>query len=409
MYPYPRGLNKLQKISMSLMGVLVLLTFVAANLHAILWQSSEWLVSTVLPAVVVELTNDERVDNAAAPLRRNATLDEAARLKAEHMAKHEYFSHFSPDGTSPWYWFDEAGYVYAHAGENLAIHFTDSSEVVEAWMKSPAHRQNIVDGKFTEIGVGTAKGSYEGYNTVYVVQLFGTPAVPPTPAKTVPAAPVVTEVTPVVAVNVSEPTVAAQATEVRSSVEATELVSASDEAAAFESGPYLPTETDTELAVESEVEAISVVEIESMFGVSEVTDSSEDIQEIKTTEPTSLSVAAENKYEPERYIPVVTDNVVVLEAPIMATSSGLAIANITTSNQPHAGATAVSIATQPNTLLQIVYVTLGAIILFLLTLSIVLEARRFHYMQVAYGVMLIIGMGGLWYVHSLLTTGAVVV
>jgi hypothetical protein len=95
------------------------------------------------------------------------------------MAKNGYFAHFAPDGTSPWHWFDEAGYVYTHAGENLAIHFTDSNEVVDAWMNSPKHRENIVNGVYTEIGVGTAKGKFEGYDTVYVVQLFGTPAQAP--------------------------------------------------------------------------------------------------------------------------------------------------------------------------------------------------------------------------------------
>jgi hypothetical protein len=130
-------LSKLQRVALSLMGVLTVLTFMAANLHALLWQSSQWLVSTVLPSVVVELTNEEREISNAAPLVRNVVLDEAARMKAEHMAKYEYFAHFSPDGVSPWHWFNEAGYVYAHAGENLAIHFTDSAEVVEAWMDSP--------------------------------------------------------------------------------------------------------------------------------------------------------------------------------------------------------------------------------------------------------------------------------
>jgi uncharacterized protein YkwD len=85
------GLNILQKISMSLMGVLVLITFVGANLHTLLWQSSDWLVSAVLPSTVVELTNEERIDNSVKPLTRSAVLDEAARLKAEDMAKHEYF------------------------------------------------------------------------------------------------------------------------------------------------------------------------------------------------------------------------------------------------------------------------------------------------------------------------------
>ena len=164
--------DMLQRFAVTLMMLLVLLTFVGANLHALLWQSSQWLVSTVLPAVVVDLTNEERAEFSEAPLRRNSILDEAARQKAEHMAQKEYFAHYAPDGTSPWFWFDQAGYVYAHAGENLAIHFTDSEEVVEAWMDSPSHRENIVSGKFTEIGVGTAKGEFEGYETVYVVQLF---------------------------------------------------------------------------------------------------------------------------------------------------------------------------------------------------------------------------------------------
>ncbi len=176
-----RGLDGFQRLALGGMFVLTLLTFVGANLHAYLWQSSDWLVSTVLPAVVVKLTNAERSELAEAPLRRNSVLDSAAQMKANHMAKNEYFAHYAPNGTSPWYWFDQAGYTYAHAGENLAIHFTDSSEVVDAWMKSPTHRENIVNGNFTEIGVGTAKGEYEGYDTIYVVQLFGTPAAAPKP------------------------------------------------------------------------------------------------------------------------------------------------------------------------------------------------------------------------------------
>ena len=109
--------------------------------------------------MVVDLTNEERAMNHAAPLQRNAVFDEAARLKAEHMARYEYLQHFSPDGVSPWHWFDKAGYRYAFAGENLAIHFTDSDEVVEAWMNSPAHRQNIVDQSIPKSASELPKGS----------------------------------------------------------------------------------------------------------------------------------------------------------------------------------------------------------------------------------------------------------
>lgn len=379
MQPSLRGLNILQKISMSLMGLLVLITFLGTNLQAVLWQSSDWLVSTVLPAVVVKLTNEERASINAAPLQRNATLDAAAKLKAEDMAKNEYFAHFSPTGVSPWHWFDQAGYVYAHAGENLAIHFTDSSEVVEAWMDSPTHRQNIVNGLYTEIGVGTAKGKFDGYDTVYVVQLFGTPGV--VPAK----APVVQTPEPKT-VAVSEPVVVPEVTTLPAAAE--EVLSA--ESVANES---LPAPVEIESVKSETVPVISESEV--------ATAASEVIPEavpddIPDSKPSFETVSTDG-------------DVVIIESPIISTSSGLAVANITTLNDSHAGATAASIATQPNELLQIIYMVLGVVILLLLGASIVMEARRLRFVQVAYGVLLLFGMGGLWFINSLLTSGAVIV
>lgn len=155
--------------------VLALFSFAVTNLQTIFWLSSDWLVSSVLPATIVDLTNGERQEEALGGLTRNPVLDEAARLKAAHMAEHGYFAHYSPDGVSPWYWFSAVSYDFVHAGENLAVHFNDSGEVVKAWMQSTTHRDNILNSNYTEIGVGTASGLYEGSKTVYVVQLFGAP------------------------------------------------------------------------------------------------------------------------------------------------------------------------------------------------------------------------------------------
>lgn len=371
-----RGLNLLQKISMSLMGVLVLITFVGANLHAILWQSSEWLVSTVLPAVVISLTNEERSEISKPPLVRNASLDKAAQLKAEHMAKNQYFSHHSPDGISPWHWFDEAGYVYAHAGENLAIHFTDSSEVVDAWMKSPTHRENIVNGLYQEIGVGTAKGEYEGYDTVYVVQLFGTPAVPPEP-KPDPAPIAIAEPEPVVPETIF-------ATEVEIETEVTE--------------PEAVVESDNDAADNTESDIL----------VQEPTPILTALPEVESETETNIpdEVLSQN---PEIDTTVDFREVVIVESSLISTSSGLAVAQISTSPEPHAGATIASFATQPNTILQMAYMVLAVIVVMLLGTSVVIETRRLHFEQVAYGLLLLFGMGGLWFINSLLTTGAVVV
>ena len=57
--------DKLQKVALTLMGALVLVTFAATNLQALLWQSSDWLVGAVLPGVVIDLTNEERSEIAA--------------------------------------------------------------------------------------------------------------------------------------------------------------------------------------------------------------------------------------------------------------------------------------------------------------------------------------------------------
>lgn len=168
----------LRGVAVGCMMLMILLTFAVANLQSMVWVASDWLVSAILPAVIVTETNEERQEENVSPLRRSAVLDYAATMKAEHMAAEEYFAHESPAGVTPWHWFDEAGYRFVHAGENLAIYFTDSSEIVEAWMASDSHRANILNGDYEEIGIGVAEGEYEGYETVYVVQLFGTQAAP---------------------------------------------------------------------------------------------------------------------------------------------------------------------------------------------------------------------------------------
>ena len=133
--------------------------------------------ATVLPSVIAELTNSDRLEAKLPKLKTNSLLAEAAQLKAEDMARRGYFSHVDPDGREPWYWFNQIGYRYSSAGENLAVNFFDSSEVEKAWMNSPAHRENILKRQFTEMGVGVAAGYYEGYNTLFIVQFFGHPMV----------------------------------------------------------------------------------------------------------------------------------------------------------------------------------------------------------------------------------------
>src|ERR1035437_4283512 len=131
--------------------------------------------AAVLPAVLDDLSNQNRQANNLNVLTVNPLLNRAAELKAQDMAQKGYFAHISPDGKAPWYWFNLVGYKYEYAGENLAVDFTDSKDVTLAWMNSPTHRANIMKNAYTEMGTGIASGVYEGNPTFFVVQVYGKP------------------------------------------------------------------------------------------------------------------------------------------------------------------------------------------------------------------------------------------
>lgn len=152
------------------------------------------LFAAIFPSVLTDQTNTNRVALQEVLLRTNPFLIAAAQAKANDMAAKGYFAHTSPDGKSPWYWFGQAGYNFTYAGENLAVNFSDSGDVTTAWMNSPLHRENILNSNFTEIGIATAQGIYNGHEAIYVVQLFGRPA--PTPSNLFPTATAATVPTP---------------------------------------------------------------------------------------------------------------------------------------------------------------------------------------------------------------------
>ncbi len=131
--------------------------------------------ANVYSSVLVDLTNDVRKENSLPLLALNTKLTSAAKLKATDMADNSYFAHTSPSGITPWYWFSAVDYQFAYAGENLAIDFFDSQSVENAWLASPKHRENILDDRFEEIGIATKTAQFQGRETTFVVQMFGTP------------------------------------------------------------------------------------------------------------------------------------------------------------------------------------------------------------------------------------------
>lgn len=158
-------------------AVIVVLLLVQAAYFVqtkVVFKHTDFLAS-VLPGVLATLTNQDRAKSGIPTLSIDAHLSQAAQLKADDMAAKGYFSHVDPEGRQPWYWLQKAGYEYAYAGENLAVNFTDSEDVQEAWMNSPTHHANIVKPQYTRIGIGVAQGMYQGKETTFVVQFFATP------------------------------------------------------------------------------------------------------------------------------------------------------------------------------------------------------------------------------------------
>jgi hypothetical protein len=160
-----------------LVGFLALALLVEAVLvgNLALRQAGAPFLAAVVKSELFAHTNEARVAAGGEILTESLVLDAAAARKAADMAQKGYFAHVGPDGKVPWQWLAEAGYDYRSAGENLAVRFVDSKDVVDAWMRSPSHRANIVKGVYTEMGIGVAAGTYKGGPAVFVVQYFGTP------------------------------------------------------------------------------------------------------------------------------------------------------------------------------------------------------------------------------------------
>lgn len=155
---------------------LVILTVLRIGLGPFAWCFPQSVFfADVTSSALIDLVNQSRLENDLPAVQLNAQLNLAAYKKAQDMLEKQYFDHCSPDGLDPWHWFDQAGYQYQYAGENLAIHFFDSAEVHQAWMGSSSHRDNILNPLYREMGLAVLQGEFDGHPTAVVVQLFGTP------------------------------------------------------------------------------------------------------------------------------------------------------------------------------------------------------------------------------------------
>jgi uncharacterized protein YkwD len=110
-----------------------------------------------------------------APLALNAKLTSAALTHSREMARNGEFDHRGHDGSTPAQRVERAGYgEHRIVGENIAAGPMSAREVTDGWLASPAHCENIMDGRFTQIGIAYAASPNTAVG-MYWTQDFATP------------------------------------------------------------------------------------------------------------------------------------------------------------------------------------------------------------------------------------------
>ncbi|GAA3853461.1 hypothetical protein GCM10022243_18860 [Saccharothrix violaceirubra] len=122
-------------------------------------------------AQVLTLTNKERATAGCPALAANAQLNASAKAHNDEMAKTGKMTHTGLDGSTPSQRIDNAGYYWKMAGENVAVGQKTPEQVVKDWMKSPAHRANMLNCGFKDLGVAY---TVDAKKKAYWTQNFGT-------------------------------------------------------------------------------------------------------------------------------------------------------------------------------------------------------------------------------------------
>jgi uncharacterized protein YkwD len=117
----------------------------------------------------------QRANNGVGPLAIDADLVEIARQRSQTMAATNCFSH-TACGPTAFSMLNSIGYFYQIAGENIARNNYSDAQTVQVamtgFMNSPGHRANILDSRYTKVGIGVA---FDGSGMKYFTVVFAGP------------------------------------------------------------------------------------------------------------------------------------------------------------------------------------------------------------------------------------------
>lgn len=130
--------------------------------------------SEITPRSVVAAINAYRAQYGLSALHEDAQLDGVASDRMKEMEDLGYWNHVSPDGRVPFEWYWLRGYEFGTAGENLARGFESTELLLQGWIESKGHRDNILSTRYRDCGVAVIDGSTTGPATGRsVVLVFG--------------------------------------------------------------------------------------------------------------------------------------------------------------------------------------------------------------------------------------------
>lgn len=132
--------------------------------------------------LTVELINQARALRGLAPLTIDLRLVTAARRHAEDLAARDRVGHDGADGSEPALRATLAGYPWTFIAENVAAGYASAPEVVEGWMRSRSHRENILSEQAIHVGVGYARRRGTGYDHFWAASFGTAPDLEPPPA-----------------------------------------------------------------------------------------------------------------------------------------------------------------------------------------------------------------------------------
>lgn len=110
---------------------------------------------------LVELINEIRASNDVGLLLIDEKLTDAAELHAAFMLQHNILSHSGRNESNFETRVRDEGYSYSRAAENIAFGVATNEEVLDLWMNSPPHKDNLINPDFTQIGIGVAPVLYQ--------------------------------------------------------------------------------------------------------------------------------------------------------------------------------------------------------------------------------------------------------